>query len=108
MQFVSNKVKVKKKLAEQMGKALEGIGKFVVAEAQIRMPVKTGDMRRGASFQVDEKKKAVYVGNNVEYNEPVEFGTSKQEAQPHWRPAVNDNVNEINNIAKKHLSKVSD
>lgn len=108
MQNKKNFDKVKNNLNDLIGKALDEIGLFVVAEAQLKTPVESGTLRRSETFQTDNSKKVVYVGSNVEYDEYVEFGTSKQKAQPHWQPAVNENIDDINKIVKKHLKKVGD
>lgn len=39
------------------------------------------------------------VGTNVEYSVYVEFGTSRNEAQPYLRPAVEQAVSELDQIA---------
>lgn len=46
-----------------------------------------------------DKSASVIVGTNVEYAPYVEFGTSRQKAQPYLRPAVNDHAEEYKNIA---------
>lgn len=108
MQNKKNFNKAKDKIQEAINSALNEIGLFVVAEAMVRTPVDTGALRRSETFKTDNDKNTVYVGSNVEYDEYVELGTSKQKAQPHWTPAVMDNVDDINNIVKKHLKKVGD
>lgn len=108
MQYKKNFDKVKLQIAQNIENALNEIGGFVVAESQIRTPVDTGNLRRGETFKVDADNKAVHVGSNVEYDEYVELGTSKQSAQPHWKPAVYENISDITNIAKKHLKKVGE
>lgn len=106
--FESNADEVKEKLKEAIAEALYDIGVFVVAEAQVRTPVDSGTLRRSETFEYDGDNKVVYVGSNVEYDEYVELGTSKQKAQPHWKPAVCENIDSINRIIKKHLEKVGD
>lgn len=106
MQYKKNFGKAKDKIQDAINSALNEIGLFVVAESQIRTPVDTGTLRRSETFKTDADKKTVYVGSNVEYDEYVEFGTSKQKAQPHWTPAVMDNIDDINKIVQKHLKEV--
>jgi HK97 gp10 family phage protein len=108
MQNKKNFDKAKDKIQLAIKNALNEIGLFVVAESQLRTPVDTSTLRRSETFKVDDDKNTVFVGSNVEYDQYVEMGTSKQKAQPHWTPAVMDNVEDINNIAKKHLEKVGE
>lgn len=113
MQNDKNFDKAKEKLQKAINDALNEIGLFVVAESQLRTPVgvgtpSPGNLRRSQTFKSEHDKKVVYVGSNVEYDEYVEFGTTKQKAQPHWTPAVMDNIEDINKIVKKHLEKVGE
>jgi HK97 gp10 family phage protein len=108
MENKKNFDKAKDKLNEAIKKALDEIGSFVVAEAQLRTPVDTSNLRRSETFRTDNSKNTVYVGSNVEYDQYVEQGTSKQKAQPHWTPAVYDNIENINNIVEKHLKEVGE
>ncbi|SHH36163.1 HK97-gp10 family putative phage morphogenesis protein [Clostridium grantii] len=80
---------------------LEEIGSLVVAEAQMRTPVLTGDLRRRETHEVISND-TVRVGSDVEYDAYVEFGTSKQQAQPHWTPAYTENLGTIQEIANKN------
>ncbi len=104
--FESNSEEVIAKLKEKIKDSLNEIGTLIVAEAQVRTPVDTGTLRRGETFKIDEN--TVYVGSNVPYDEYVELGTSKQEAQPHWTPAVMGNIEEIKRIVRQHLEEVGD
>lgn len=108
MENKKNFKKAKENIKSAIENALNGIGTFVVAEAQMRTPVDTSTLRRGETFEVDTENKVLYVGSNVPYDEYVELGTSKQKSQPHWNPAVMDNIEDINKILKKHLEKVGD
>lgn len=45
----------------------------------------------------------VYVGTNVTYAEHVEYGTSKMEAQPFLRPAIQKNLHKYRKILESEL-----
>ena len=49
-------------------------------------------------------EKAVYVGTNVEYAPYVEYGTSRNAAQPFIKPAIEDHAQEYKDIFKECLS----
>lgn len=78
-----------------------GIGTFCVAEAQLRTPVLTGNLRRSETFDVHEDSNGVDIGVTKEapYGTYVEKGTSKQKAQPFLEPAIMDNIAKIEQIA---------
>lgn len=106
--YESNSEEVIAKLKEKINDALNEIGSFIVAEAQVKTPVDTGTLRRAETFKVEEDKNTVVVGSNVEYDEYVELGTSKQKAQPHWKPAIDENIEGIKQIIQKYLGEVGD
>lgn len=108
MQYSKNFDKAKKQIAQGIDDVLNNIGNFIVAEAQLRTPVDTGNLRRGLGYKTDKKENGVFMGSNIEYDEYVELGTSKQKAQPHWKPAVMDNLDDINKIVTDTLAKVGD
>ncbi len=83
--------------------ALEEIGMDAERFAKEKCPVDTGNLRNRTTHRIGES--AAYVGTNVEYGPYVEFGTSRQKAQPFLRPAANDHSNHYRNIVKKHLSR---
>lgn len=77
------------------------IGTFVIAEAQIRTVVKTGNLRRSETFEVMDKNEGVNVGvtDEAPYGIQVEKGSSKQEAQPFLEPAAMDNISKLEQMA---------
>lgn len=107
MQYEQNFDKAKNKINISILEALEEIGKFGTAEAQIRTPVLTGNLRRSLGYKNDGENR-VDIGTNVDYAEYVENGTSRQKAQHYLRDAIMQNISEINSIIKKHLKKVGD
>ena len=52
-----------------------------------------------------DNSNSVYIGTNVEYAPHVEFGTSKQKAQPYLKPAVTNHVDEYKKIVKSTLKE---
>ena len=83
--------------------ALEVVGYFVETEAIVRVPVKTGNLRGSINHKVIVEDDAVRIGTPVEYAPYVEFGTSKQSAQPYLRPAVLENKKRIDKLFKRLL-----
>ena len=57
----------------------------------------------GNAPKVSGGKRVVYIGTNVEYAPYVEFGTSKQKAQPYLKPAVTNHIEEYKKIVKSTL-----
>ena len=76
--------------------ALQAAVVFVHGEAVVRTPVDSGNLKNSLAFEVgnDEGR----AGTNVEYAPYVEMGTSKQDAQPYLRPAVDENIPQITSI----------
>lgn len=85
--------------------ACEKVGTYVIAEAQMRTPVKTGNLRRSETYEVMENNEGVRVGAEAEYGKFVELGSSKQKAQPFLTPAVEDNIPTIEAIIDKVFSE---
>ena len=52
-----------------------------------------------------DNSNSVYIGTNVEYAPYVEFGTSKQKAQPYLKPAVTNHIDEYKKIVKSTLKE---
>lgn len=103
--FKSNLKEVKKVLTEAETEALELIGAFVEGEAVLRCPVMTGNLRSSINHKVDHKEKAVHIGTPVIYGIYVEKGSSKQQPQPFITPALEDNVKQIEKLARMPFEK---
>ena len=108
--------------------ALEAIGAKAAGYAFMLSPADTGRLRnsltwatketegRTFSYSDDEgvqysyeigngvEKDSVYVGTNVEYAIYQEMGTSKIDAQPYLKPAVENHREEYVRIAKRFLN----
>lgn len=69
---------------------------------------KQGIIREGSYSGTAPKKDqpCVYLGTNVEYAPPVEFGTSKMPARAFIRPAVEDFGDEYKEIVENNLGKI--
>lgn len=69
-------------------------GLVVEGPAKIKCPKLTGNLAR--SYHTESKETGPHsaetrTGTNVDYGPHVEFGTSNQRAQPHLRPAYDEN-----------------
>lgn len=67
-------------------------------DAKSMAPVgETGNLRASIENEVESKRKAIIaeVGSNVEYAPYVEYGTSRMEAQPYLRPALEDHASSL-------------
>lgn len=73
------------------------------ADGSVRPSVVTGELRRSIDFEVKENEEAVYVGSNISYAVFVETGTSRSQAYPFLRPAVEEHLSDFKEIAEKHL-----
>lgn len=84
------------------------IGVFIEAEAKLRTPVKTGNLRRNITHSVesDDKKSVVNVGTNVEYAPVIELGSVSKniQAQPFLQPSIGENIESIQKMIQKGLS----
>jgi len=101
--YESNLKEVETALDKAVVRTLEGIGLFVVGEAQARAPVDTGNLRGSIHHQTDERGRKVTIGTPVEYAPYVELGTSKSAKQPYLRPAVENNLGRIKKLAAELL-----
>ena len=101
MKFESNLHQTNTRIEDWEIAALNAIGQFVDSKAVSLCPVDTGNLRSSLRFYVDEDKKEVVIGTDVEYATSVEKGDGKQRAQPYLTPAAEDNIGEIQKIIKK-------
>ena len=86
---------VKKSGEDKIAEALNKKALRIVRQAKQLAPVDTGRLRSSITAELirsDGRPKDV-VGTNVEYAPFVEFGTSKQPAQPFLRPAAQQVLN---------------
>lgn len=90
-------------LGQAFDRALEKIGLTAERYAANLCPVDTGRLRNSITSAVDSGEKAAYIGTNVEYAPYVEFGTSRQKAQPFLTPAAQNHGEEYRAILESEL-----
>lgn len=113
----SNMDAVLEALGEQLGQGMIAIGmtaesnaKQEITKAVYDTPesksgyVRTGRLRNSISYGVDTSEPAVYIGSNVEYAPYVELGTSKMQARPFLKPAVEKYAGEYQDLLKQAMS----
>lgn len=103
MKYQSNLKNVLNALDQAEDRALTAVGTFVRSEAQVRSPVKTGNLRDSNDFKVDNNNRQVVVGNSVEYGLWVHEGTSRNRAQPWLENSVMENVSRIKSLISEML-----
>lgn len=86
-------------------RALEAVGIFVVGETQVRTPVDTSLLKGSYDHRVSRQEKSVSIGTNVEYGPYVEMGTRRMRAQPHLRPAAENNMERIKQLIAVQLRR---
>ena len=79
---------------QQLKTAVHAGGVVIETPAKAKAPVRKGNLRR--SIHTESKATGAHsaesrTGTNVEYGPHVEFGTSRQRAQPYLRPAYDEN-----------------
>ena len=92
MEWYGDKVIASVENAKRGG--LEAASLIVEADATLRAPVDTGNLRSSITHRVLSDEEA-HIGTNVEYAPYVEQGTSKMAAQPFLRPALDNNKSRI-------------
>ena len=101
--MTSHKDEVLDELDSKVEIALEKIGLRAETHAKKYCPVDTGRLRNSISHT--QSGDTEYIGTNVEYAPYVEFGTSKQKAQPYLKPAVTNHIDEYKKIVKSTLKE---
>lgn len=105
VRYNSNREEITRRLNEAVAAGLKAVGIFVEGETINRTPVRTGRLRDSYTHEVDETANEVVIGSNVEYAPYVEFGTSRQEAQPHLRPAITQNIDRIRRLVEEEIQR---
>ena len=88
-------------------KALEMMGLQCEKYAKMDAPKDTGRLQNSITHEVAMNEEAVYIGTNVEYAPYLEMGTSRMEARPYLKPAVNEHIDEYKRIADSCLRQVN-
>ena len=105
MEWYGDKVIASVENAKRGG--LEAASLIVEADATLRAPVDTGNLRSSLTHRVVSDDEA-RVGTNVDYAPWVEGGTSKMAAQPFLRPALDENENRINRMIGEVIGKAAE
>ena len=95
---------VKSAYEQARERSLEIIGLTAEKYAKEIVPVDTGRLRNSITHEVEDK--AVYIGTNVEYAPPIEYGTIKQKAQPFLIPAATEHDSTYKQIIQDAFSEI--
>lgn len=101
--YKSNTDKVKADFKRAVEKALTASALLVEGDAKLRSPVDTGNLRSSISHKVGTNKATIFVPQSVPYGVFVEYGTSRQVAQPYLEPALRENKDKIIKIFKSEI-----
>lgn len=87
-------------LREKVQQGLEDCAEALVGHAQGYCPVRTGALRDSIDYEiVDDRNVAIRAGSDEAYYAAyVEFGTSRNVAQPFLRPAKENHKDEMKQI----------
>jgi phage gpG-like protein len=101
----NNTEQVASAINQALASALEEIGLAAERFAKTETPVDTGRLRSSITHAINMDEKAVYVGSNVEYARPVEFGTfhPKRKGVGMLRRAASEHADFYRKILKKHM-----
>lgn len=97
-QLQNNLKKINKKVKTDIEEALTNSALIVERDAKLNAPVDTGRLRSSITHKENNygnSNLSVEIGTNVQYAQAVEYGTSKQSAQPFLFPAYNGNKQKI-------------
>lgn len=112
VRIIDNRAEARRKLDENIEKALFALG-FAVVETVINYmqanygnPIfDTGTLIRSITFDVDLQAKKVFIGTNIDYSIFVHNGTSRMRARPFLLDAVTENVNVWKEIIAEKLGQ---
>ena len=99
--FLASLDKYQEDVLEGLQKDIEKAALTLEKNAKQNCPVDTGKLRASITTEVGNLE--AEVGTNVEYALCVEFGTSKQSAQPFMRPALDKAITQLNRDMAKTL-----
>ena len=99
--FLSSLDEYQENVLERLQKDIEKAALTLEKNAKQNCPVDTGKLRASITTEVGNLE--AEVGTNVEYALYVEFGTSKQSAQPFMRPALDKAITQLNRDMAKTL-----
>lgn len=77
-------------------------------DAKANAPVDSGDLRRSINIEMNMEAQGLQaeIGTNMEYSTNVEFGDSRQNAQPYLVPAYNTYSPGLDKRLRKSLKDV--
>lgn len=84
MNFVGS---ISSEVEEEVKKHIKETALRTELNAKQLTPVDTGTLRRSINTKLENGGLTALVGTNMEYSMAVEYGTSKQPAQPYMTPA---------------------
>lgn len=90
-------------LQSKRKKILTEWGMTAEAYATDYCPVDTGRLQASISYDTDDD--TMYLGTNVEYAPYVEMGTSRMDAQPYLRPAIENHMGEYKDIMNEVMQE---
>ena len=84
---------------------LDEVGQFIKDEYKARLEphIRTGKLYASPTYVVSDG--LVTIGSDVEYAPFLEYGTSRMQARPCLRPAIDENHDRINEIISKKISE---
>jgi Bacteriophage HK97-gp10, putative tail-component len=93
----------KQQLNRAVEVALTAIGQQAVSHSARVCPVDTGRLRASIDSKVAKSEKAVYIGTNVEYAAPQEYGTAKIKGKHYLRHGATEYGSEYKAILKNAM-----
>lgn len=95
-----------RELDKRQVKALEAVGIIVERHARKNAPKDTGDLARSITHKVDNGAKTVTIGSDLDYallQEVNENQNHRVGRSPYLRPAISENIDEIEKKIKEIL-----
>jgi len=80
---------------------LDDVGQLIEDRAKEIVPVITGNLQKSIYHTTDKQNLILEIGAKAPYAADIEFGTSKREPKPYLRPALYENLAEIEDIMNK-------
>ncbi len=81
------------------------LGSITFATKKNRSHTRSPYNKPGDEVSEPRNKGEVHIGTNVEYGPHWEYGTIKLTAQPHFRPALNDNRKRVRELEREEIHK---
>ena len=99
---LNNLSKTEKTIAlNALNRGIHKGGFIVEKEVKKRAPVDTGRLRRAIHTKLGKMKATVISG--VDYNNYLEFGTSRMKAKPHFRPGMEASKSKVVKVVEKEV-----